>query len=93
MAIRSAYLRNFSLALVVILKDNPNVSSMALNICPCSGGRWINLIRLTATCPVIGAKIITRKTAMKHMPQQSMVVPTCNPSMQEVKAGRSHIGD
>lgn len=30
---------------------------------------------------------------MKHMPQQGMAVPTCNPSVQEAKAEGSQIGD
>lgn len=89
--IRSAckkYLRNLSLDSTVFVTGFINVSSVALNICLCSRNREINLSHLIVTYPVIRAKIITKKTAVKHMPLpgtvlSTPVIPACMRLRQE----------
>lgn len=89
--IRSAckrYLRTLSLDCTVFLTGFRNVSSVALHICLCPRNREINLSHLIVTCPVISAKIITKKTAIKHMPLPGMVlcppvIPACRRLRQE----------
>lgn len=74
--------------LTVFLTGFINVSSVTLNICLCSRNREINLSHLIVAYPVISARIITKKTVIKHMPPPGIVlcppvIPACRRLRQE----------